>query len=64
MHDLGFAAMAAMLLKYGPRHDECSEVRLARVRTAKSKTVYLPVIQPDPLPLADRKKLLVKKKRR
>lgn len=64
MHDLGFAAMAALLLRsraYG--HDD-SEVRLARVRTAKSKTVYLPVIQPDPLPLASRKKLLAKKKRR
>ena len=51
----GLMLLSAMLAMHGTKG-----IAVHR-KTTQSKTVYLPVIQPEAMPLADRKRLLAKK---
>ncbi len=56
----GFLFASLMLAQHGGKCRKPIKARLG-CATVYKKTVYLPVIQPDPLPLADRKRLLGRK---
>jgi hypothetical protein len=56
----GFLFASLMLAQHGGKYRKPIKARLGGA-TVYKKTVYLPVIQPDPLPLADRKRLLGRK---
>jgi hypothetical protein len=60
MYQQGFLYAALMLAQHGGKHRKPAE-RPSGGTTVYKKTVYLPVIQPDPLPLSERKRLLSKK---
>jgi hypothetical protein len=53
--DRGLMMLSAMLAIRGTKKIETHQ------KLSWSKKVYLPVIQPEAMPLADRKKLLAKK---
>jgi len=53
----GFLYAALMLAQHGGKPSK----QPSGGTTVYRKTVYLPVIQPDPLPLSERKRLLSKK---
>jgi hypothetical protein len=55
MIDRGLMMLSAMLAMHGTKG-----IAVHR-KTTQSKKVYLPVIQPEAMPLVDRKKLLAKK---
>jgi hypothetical protein len=56
----GFLFASLMLARHGGKYRKAIKARPSGA-TVYKKTVYLPVIQSDPLPLADRKRLLGKK---
>lgn len=60
MYHNGFLYAALMLAQHGGKHGKPSK-QPSGGTTVYRKTVYLPVIQPDPLPLSERKRLLSKK---
>lgn len=60
MYQQGFLYAALMLAQHGGKHRKPAEPPSGKT-TVYRKTVYLPVIQPDPLPLSERKRLLSKK---